>query len=112
MTSPPVGPNLRRLRKDRQLTVKVAADELGVAERTLHKWERSESQPSWMYLERLSEFYETTPAERRIVHNLLMEAAVPARRHVLAPTVAADSNGQAAAFAAACEAVATRLSNP
>jgi transcriptional regulator with XRE-family HTH domain len=63
MTSPPVGPNLRRLRHERQLTVKHAADELGVAERTLHKWERSESQPSWMYLERLSEFYETTPAE-------------------------------------------------
>jgi hypothetical protein len=50
--------------------------------------------------------------EWRSVHNLLMEAAVHARRHVLAPTVAADSNGQAAAFAAACEAVATRLSNP
>jgi len=57
-TKSPVGTNIKRLRLERGLTHKKAADELGIYIRTLQKWERGESEPNWMYLKRLSEFYE------------------------------------------------------
>jgi len=63
----PLGANLRRLRLAStnpgtgvRYTVDAAADELGVAPRTLLKWERGESEPNYEYLTRLAEFYETT----------------------------------------------------
>lgn len=67
MTDPsPIGPNLKRLRLETKnpetgqpYTIARIADELGVYYRTYQKWERNESQPSWMYLQRLAEFYKT-----------------------------------------------------
>jgi hypothetical protein len=50
--------------------------------------------------------------EWRSVHNLLMEAAVQSRRGVEFNVGRKDLDAQTLRYAAACEAVATRLSNP
>jgi hypothetical protein len=50
--------------------------------------------------------------EWRSVHNLLMEAAVKARDDADTWRVSEDQIPETYRYAAACEAVATRLSNP
>lgn len=56
----PVGQNLRELREAKDLTRIQVADELGVVERTVAKWEREESMPAYRYLEMLAKLYGTT----------------------------------------------------
>ncbi len=54
--------NLARLRKDRGLMQKDAAQALGISDKTYSKWETGETEPGLENLCRLAEFYGVAPA--------------------------------------------------
>lgn len=54
------GENLKRLRKEKELTQETLADFLGVSFQTISKWERGETYPDITMLPIISRFFNTT----------------------------------------------------
>lgn len=63
-----IGDRIRKLRRDRGLTVRDVAEGTGIDASRISIWENSKAGPSKMSLEKLSEFYEVNLMTDPLVH--------------------------------------------
>ena len=71
------GENLKRLRKEKELTQETLADFLGVSFQTISKWERGETYPDITMLPIISRFFNTTVDDLLGVDKAKKEEKIP-----------------------------------